>query len=155
LLDATPEEIGKARKWVDALETTGGTAIDKALSTALDMRTRDGGRTFTVVFFTDGMPTVGETNPEVIIKNVERRNSASTRIFTFGVGYDVNATMLDRLAENTRALSTYVREEEDIKVRSSAMWSKITNPVLTNLKLTAGKDIILSDTYPPELPDLF
>jgi Ca-activated chloride channel family protein len=155
LLDATPEEIGKARKWVDALETTGGTAIDRALSTALDMRTRDEGRTFTVVFFTDGLPTVGETNPEVIIKNVERRNSASTRIFTFGVGYDVNATMLDRLAENTRALSTYVREEEDIKVRASAMWGKITNPVLTNLRLTAGKDIILSDTYPPDLPDLF
>jgi Ca-activated chloride channel homolog len=155
LLEANPEELGKARKWVDALETTGGTAIDKALSTALEMRTRDEGRSFTVIFFTDGLPTVGETNPEVILKNVEKRNSANTRIFTFGVGNDVNATMLDKLAENTRAVSTYVRQEEDIEAKASGMWSKISNPVLTNLKLTAGKDIILSDTYPPDLPDLF
>jgi Ca-activated chloride channel family protein len=155
LLEASPEELALARKWVDALETTGGTAIDKALSTALDMRTRDQGRSFTVIFFTDGLPTVGETNPEKIIKNVESRNSANTRIFTFGVGNDVNATMLDKLAENTRAVSTYVRPEEDIQAKASGLWGKITNPVLTNLKLSAGKDIILSDRYPPELPDLF
>lgn len=155
LLAANPEELGKARKWVDALESTGGTAIDKALSAALEMRTRDEGRTFTVIFFTDGLPTVGETNPQMIVKNVERRNSANTRIFTFGVGHDVNATMLDKLAENTRAVSTYIRPAEDIEAKASAMWSKITNPVLTNLTLAAGKDIILSEMYPPELPDLF
>lgn len=155
LLDATPEELGKARKWVDALETTGGTAIDKALAAALEMRTADQGRSFTVIFFTDGLPTVGETNPETIVKNVEKRNSANTRIFTFGVGNDVNATMLDRLAENTRAVSTYVRPQEDIETKASGLWSKITHPVLTNLKLTAGSGILLSETYPPELPDLF
>ncbi len=154
-LDANAEELGKARKWVDALEPTGGTAIDLALSTALEMRTRDVGRSFTVIFFTDGMPTVGENNPATIVKNVEKRNSSNTRIFTFGVGNDVNATMLDKLAENTRAVSTYVRPEEDIEAKVSGLWGKITNPVLTNLKLAAGKDIILSEIYPPELPDLF
>jgi Ca-activated chloride channel family protein len=155
LLAANPEELGKARKWVDELEAFGGTAIDKALSTALEMRTRDQGRSFTVVFFTDGQPTIGESNPEVILRNVEKRNSSNTRIFTFGVGHDVNATMLDKLAESTRAVCTYVRPEEDIEAKAGGMWGKITNPVLTNLKLTAGKDIKLSDLYPPELPDLF
>jgi Ca-activated chloride channel family protein len=155
LLEANPEELGKARKWVDALEATGGTAIDRALASALEMRPGDQGRSFTVIFFTDGLPTVGETNPEAIVKNVEKRNSANTRIFTFGVGNDVNATMLDKLAENTRAVSTYVRPDEDIAAKASALWGKVTNPVLTNLKLTAGKDIVLSETYPPDLPDLF
>jgi Ca-activated chloride channel family protein len=155
LLDANPEETDKAVKWVDALQTAGGTAIDLALSTALEMRPRDEGRSYTVIFITDGLPTEGEKNPEVIVKNVEKRNSANTRIFTFGVGSDVNATMLDKLAENTRAVSTYVRAEDDIETRASAMFSKITNPVLTNLKLSAGKDVTLSETYPPELPDLF
>ena len=154
-LEANAEELDKARKWVDALQTAGGTAIDQALREALDMRTRVVGRSFTVAFFTDGLPTVGENNPAVIVKNVEKRNTADTRIFTFGVGNDVNATMLDKLAETTRAVSTYVRPQEDIEAKVSAMWSKITNPVLTNLKLTAGKDVILSEMYPPELPDLF
>jgi len=154
-LDATPDELDKAREWVDGLETTGGTAIDKALTTALEMRTGDPGRTFAVIFFTDGLPSVGETNPATIVKNVERRNSANTRIFTFGVGDDVNATMLDKLAETTRGLATYVRPDEDIATKASALWAKITNPVLTNLKLSAGRDVLLSEVYPPELPDLF
>ena len=156
LLEANPEELGKAHQWVDALQSTGGTAIDKALSAALEMRTRDEGRSFTVVFFTDGLPTVGETNPEIRSSRTWKNATRPTRrIFTFGVGNDVNATMLDKLAENTRAVCTYVRQEEDIEAKASAMWSKITNPVLTNLKLAAGKDIILSEMYPPELPDLF
>jgi Ca-activated chloride channel family protein len=155
LLEANPAELAKARAWVDDLEASGGTAIDKALSAALELRTKDEGRSFSVIFFTDGEPTVGETDPEAIIKNVEKRNTSNTRIFTFGVGDEVNATLLDRLAESTRALCTYVRQEEDIEAKASGMWSKITNPVLTNLKLSAGNDIILSDMFPPDLPDLF
>ena len=101
------------------------------------MRTDDEGRPFTVVFFTDGQPTIGETNPDKILKNVAAKNTANTRIFTFGVGDDVNATFLDRLAEQTRAVSTYVRPAEDIEAKVSGLYSKISNPVLTNLKLTA------------------
>lgn len=155
LLPANEDELAKARTWVDELKASGGTAIDAALSAALEMRSRDEGRSFTVIFFTDGLPTIGETNPDLIVKNVERRNSANTRIFTFGVGNDVNATMLDKVAANTRALSTYIRPEEDIEARAGGLWSKITNPVLTNLKLSAGKNIVLSEMYPQELPDLF
>jgi Ca-activated chloride channel homolog len=153
--DATTEQKMKAKKWVDALEATGGTAIDDALREAIDLRAKDSGRTFTVVFFTDGEPTVGETHPDAILKHVAERNTADTRIFTFGVGDDVNAALLDKLADQTRAVSTYVRPAEDIEVKVSALYAKISHPVLTNLKLTAGGNVGLSETYPHELPDLF
>jgi Ca-activated chloride channel family protein len=155
LLPATTDELERARKWVEKLEATGGTAINDALAAALAMRSSDATRPFTLVFFTDGQPTIGETDPEKILKNVAAKNTASTRIFTFGVGDDVNATMLDALAEQSRALSTYVRETEDIEAKVSSLYAKISNPVLTNLKLTVGSDIKLSEVYPPELPDLF
>src|SRR5262249_42378578 len=113
LVDASKDQLEQSQKWVDKLEATGGTAINDALAAALDMRSSDLGRSFTIVFFTDGLPTIGETNPQKIIQNVAAKNSANTRIFTFGVGDDVNATMLDQLAEQTRALSTYVRPAED------------------------------------------
>jgi Ca-activated chloride channel family protein len=32
------EQIGRAKKWVDELEATGGTAINDALASALDLR---------------------------------------------------------------------------------------------------------------------
>src|SRR5262249_22757569 len=92
LLDAGSEQVARARKWVDELEATGGTAIQPALEAALKLRPRETDRPFTIVFFTDGQPTIGETDCEKIFKNIVARNTANTRIFTFGVGDDVNAT---------------------------------------------------------------
>jgi Ca-activated chloride channel homolog len=155
LLPANAEQVAKAKKWVEELEATGGTAINDALASALELRSQAEGRTFTVVFFTDGQPTIGETDVNKILKNTLAKNTANTRIFTFGVGDDVNATMLDQLSDKTRALSTYVRPSEDIENKVSGLYSKISNPVLTNLKLTATNDIKFSEVYPPELPDLF
>src|SRR5206468_1949497 len=104
---------------------------------------------------TDGQPTVGETNPDKILKHVIGRNTANTRIFTFGVGDDVNAALLDQLAEQTRAVSTYVRPAEDIEVKASSLYAKVSQPVLTNLKLAVGDNVRLAEVYPPQLPDLF
>jgi Ca-activated chloride channel family protein len=107
-----------------------------------------------VVFFTDGMPTVDETNPDKIVKAVAAKNSDNTRIFTFGVGDDVNAAMLDQLADATRAVSTYVRPAEDIEAKVSSLHGKISHPVMTNVKL-ASTNVKLHEVYPPQLPDLF
>jgi Ca-activated chloride channel family protein len=155
LLDATSEQLVQAGKWVDGLEATGGTAINDALAAALELRSKDEGRTFTVIFFTDGQPTIGETNTEKILKNVSAKNTANTRIFTFGVGDDVNATFLDELAEQTRSVATYVRPAEDIAAKTASLYAKISHPVLTNLKLSATNDIAFNEVYPAQMPDLF
>ncbi|MCC6420962.1 MAG: VWA domain-containing protein [Gemmataceae bacterium] len=155
LQPATKVNVAQARKWVSGLEASGGTAINDALVAALAMRGADTSRTFTIVFFTDGRPTIGETDVQKIQRNVLGKNTANTRIFSFGVGDDVNATFLDKLAEESRALSTYVRESEDIEHRVSTLYSKISNPVLANLKLTVNPNVKLAEVYPPELPDLF
>jgi len=155
LQTAAPSAIEAARKWVDGLEASGGTAIDDALAAALALRPNDPKRPFTVVFFTDGRPTIGETVPDKILQNVGKRNTANTRIFTFGVGDDVNAAMLDRISDDSRAISTYVRESEDIEAKVSGLYGKISNPVLANLKLSVGEGIALAEVYPPQLPDLF
>jgi Ca-activated chloride channel family protein len=155
LLPADAEQIAKAKKWVEGLEATGGTAINDALASALELRSSDPGRSFTVIFFTDGQPTIGEINTNKILKNTLAQNTANTRIFTFGVGDDVNAVLLDQLADKTRAVSTYVRPAEDIENKVSSLYSKISNPVLTNLRLTTTHGIQFSEVYPPELPDLF
>jgi Ca-activated chloride channel family protein len=155
LLENTSDQLEQARKWVDRLEATGGTAINDALAAGLELRTKEEGRTFTIVFFTDGQPTVGETNIDKILKNTLAKNTASTRIFTFGVGDDVNATFLDKLADETRAVATYVRPAEDIEAKVSGLYAKISHPVMTNLKIAATNGIQFSEMYPPQIPDLF
>jgi Ca-activated chloride channel family protein len=155
LVPANKDYLEAATKWVDGLKAQGGTAIWPALEEALGMRTEDAGRPFTVVFFTDGMPTVDETDPDKIVKKTIAKNTANTRIFTFGVGDDVNAAMLDQLADGTRAVSTYVRPAEDIETKVASLYGKISNPVLTDLKLAVNESIQLHEIYPPKLPDLF
>lgn len=155
LVAAESDQLTAANKWVQELTASGGTNIDGALSEALKLRSSDDSRTFTVLFFTDGQPTIGETNPERILKNVVSRNTGNTRIFTLGIGDDVNATLLDSLADRTRALTTYIRPEEDIAHKTTGLLTRISHPVLTNLKLSATNEVRLTDTYPPQLPDLF
>jgi Ca-activated chloride channel homolog len=155
LKPASKDNLESAEKWVDDLRQSGGTAILPALNTALEMRPKAGsGRSFTVVFFTDGVPTVDETNPDRIVSAIKSRNSASTRIFTFGVGDDVNAAMLDQLSEATRAVSTYVRPQEDIEAKVSGLHAKISHPVMTNVKLSST-GVRLHEVYPIQIPDLF
>jgi Ca-activated chloride channel family protein len=155
LIAVTAEHIDAAKKWIDRLEPSGGTAIDDALQQALAMRPGESGRTFTIVFLTDGKPTIGETNPDKILDNVTRRNTNQVRIFTFGVGHDLNAAFLDQLAENTRAAGAYVRPGEDIEVKVSGFFAKISKPVLADLRLTVSGGASLQEIYPPTLPDLF
>ena len=155
LVEANKDYLEAANKWVDGLKTSGGTAIWPALDEALGMRSGDAGRPFTMVFFTDGQPTVDETNPDKIVKKVQDKNSGNTRIFTFGVGDDVNAAMLDQLADSTRAVATYVREAEDIETKVAGLYAKISNPVLTDLRLATNENIRIHEMYPPKLPDLF
>jgi len=155
LTPVTSEHIAAAKKWIDNLEPSGGTAINDALLAALDLQSKEAGRTFTVVFFTDGKPTIGETNPDKILANVGKRNTAQTRVFAFGVGNDLNAAFLDQLADSTRAASSFVRPQEDMEAKVSSFFDKISRPVLANLKLTTSGGVSLSEVYPPNLPDLF
>ena len=154
LIAANKDHLERARKWVDDLRAGGGTAIQPALDAALDLRSKDASRSSTIVFFTDGIPTLDERDPNKIVQNVAKRNTESTRIFTFGVGDDVNAAMLDQLADSTRALSTYVRPAEDIEAKAASLQAKISHPVMTNVKLTTT-NIKFNEVYPPKLPDLF
>jgi Ca-activated chloride channel family protein len=155
LTSAKVDELDAAKKWVDNLKATGGTNINDALLMAFDLRSNDPSRTFTIIFFTDGVPTSSERNPDNILKNVAAKNTANTRIFSFGVGNDVNASFLDRLAEQSRGESTYVRPQEDIEAKTAALYAKISHPVLANLKVSVGPEVQLEEVYPPHLPDLY
>lgn len=154
-VSADDDHQKKGTDWIEKIEATGGTAIADAIDAALKARADDA-RNFTVIFLTDGQPTIGVTDPKTIIQQTESKNTAGTRIFAFGVGDDVNTTLLDQLSDKTRGTSSYVRPNENIEVKVSSFFDKISHPVLSNLELAVeGSGVKLSDMYPPKLPDLF
>lgn len=154
LRPASRENVKKAETFIEGLKAINGTAIDEALRQALELRTADSARPFVVIFLTDGLPTVGETREEKILANVVDR-AKSTRVFCFGIGTDVNTHLLDKIAEQTRAFSQYVTQNEDIEVKVSSFFSKIRDPLLANLKIETSGDVRFVKQYPAALPDLF
>ena len=77
-----------------------------------------------MLFLTDGLPTAGETGESAIVKHSEESNDVRARVFAFGVGYDVNSRLLDKLARANFGLSQYVRPNEDIEASVSASIAK-------------------------------
>lgn len=148
------DEIQSALKYIKNLDAIGGTNINDALIEAMKQLSQAKNPINMIVFLTDGQPTVGITDKQGIIKNVYSSNKSNARIFIFGVGYDVNTRLLDELANGNHGFSSYVKPEEDIEVAVSYFFAKVSNPVLSDLKLDFG-GINTGDRYPPELPDLF
>jgi Ca-activated chloride channel family protein len=155
LQQATSENVEKARQFTNRMKPIGGTNIEEALVKALEGHTREGSRPQIIVFITDGKPTIGETNEESLIKKVKSANSLNIRIFTFGIGDDLNTHLLDRITEETKAYRTYVRPEEDMELKISSFYEKIKSPVMVDLKLHFSPGIRVSKMYPRDLPDLF
>ncbi len=158
-LVSAKENREAALAWVDALLAEGGTDIAGALEAALAFP-RDPKRPIFIVFMTDGKPTIGETtDPRKILAKAERAKAAaggeSMRIFTWGVGYDVDTHLLDGIAQATGGISEYVRPEEDIAMKVAAFTSKSAQPVLTNLELKVmGEKVQLVNLMPRAIPDL-
>src|SRR3989442_1094748 len=150
--DASGEHVRDAQQWVRALSAEGGTNIAGALGEAFAAAPAEGALGV-VVFLTDGMPTVGETDPERIA-NAAEQNRGAFRVFCFGIGYDVNTYVLDRLTERARGTTEYIQPGGDIERAVGSLAAKVSSPVLTDLALRAdGAD--LYDVQPGSLPDLF
>ncbi|PYM08688.1 MAG: trypsin [Verrucomicrobia bacterium] len=153
LVDADSEHRKRASNFIADLKPIGGTAIADALQSALKARTEKTERPFLIIFLTDGLPTVGARNPDEIVAEVKKAGSA--RIFSFGIGSDVNTQLLDQIAEGTRAFSQYVLANEDLEVKVSSFYTRIKEPALTNVRLEFGGGVRTSKLYPAQLPDLF
>lgn len=151
----TADDQGRRRgeAFVQALRPVGGTNINQALLSSMH-QFEPGNRPKTLVFMTDGLPTVGETNPSRIMENLRAARRPGVRLFTFGVGYDVNTALLDKLAGENGGAADYVEPKEDLEVKVSNFFTRINYPVLTELQLDmAGVETDL--VYPRTLPDVF
>jgi Ca-activated chloride channel family protein len=153
LLQADAQGRARGEEFIAQLRPVGGTNINGALLAAMQQFDR-AERPRLLVFLTDGLPTVGETKVERINENVRAARPAGVRLFTFGVGYDVNTALLDKLAADNGGAAEYVEPKEDLEVKVSNFFTKINHPVLTNLALDMGG--VESDlVYPREMPDIF
>jgi Ca-activated chloride channel family protein len=145
-------EATAAAAHIDTLFAAGGTNISGALLEAAALVGRE--RPTTIIFLTDGLATEGITDTGLLLENVAAALPANARLFAFGVGDDVDTTLLDTLAQNHRGATTYVRPGQAIDEAVSAFYARVGAPVLTDIALDFG-GVAVHDVYPVQLPDLF
>ncbi len=144
--------LREARDYLAGLRAEGSTNVMDALREALTPEV-EAGRLSLIVFLSDGKPTVGETAPERIAAAMERLRDGE-RIFAFGVGYDVNTYLLERMVQDGRGAVSYVRPGDDVEQAVSSLTRKIAHPALSDLRIVRAP-AQLEDIHPNPLPDLF
>ncbi|MDY6914413.1 MAG: VWA domain-containing protein, partial [Planctomycetota bacterium] len=156
LVPADEKHVAQATSRLDRIDAGGGTNIHEALQVAMNRvaSKQADGRPKYVIFLTDGLPTVGKTDEKTILADTKKANVNRARLFAFGVGYDVNVRLLDKLVAENKGRSDYVKPKENVEAKVSSLYTKIKDPVMTGLKVRI-EGLRLRDTYPRELGDLF
>ncbi len=154
LLPATKDKIQAAIDYAEELKARGGTAIQAALESSLAKLQEEDGRLKMILFATDGLPTIGERNPDGILRRVAKRNTNGVRLFVFGEGYDVNAKLLDFLALNNQGETDYVLPDEDIAKKIGSFFDRVGSPLLTDLQVEI-EGVEVAQVQPRRLGDLF
>jgi len=155
LLAATPENKARAKRYIERIEAAGGTNIEAGLDQGLKLLNTAAGITPMLFFLTDGVPTIGQTDPGALLRKAAQDNAAlRARVFSFGVGSDVNTLLLDKLAEAGRGARDYVAPNEDIEAKVSSLYQKVSRPALTDVKVE-WRGVEVDQVYPRPVPDLF
>jgi Ca-activated chloride channel homolog len=154
------DTLRQARSYIKRLNAVGGTNIHDAVVEAL--RPEPTAHMLPLmIFLTDGQPTAGETREAMIRKAVLAANTHQRRIFSFGVGFDVNAPLLTSIANLTRATSTFVLPKENVEAKVSQVFNRLSGPVLASPQITmldAGGAVTtraVRELMPAELNDVF
>lgn len=150
---ASDDNVREARENVERLEDGGSTDINEALRQGAELM-GSSSRPQYVIFLTDGLPTAGECDIDNIINNAKANFDGDVKVFVFGVGYDVNTTLLDSLSYNHHGSATYVGPNEDIEVKVSEFYAKMSSPALIDIDIEFD-GMRAYDVMPRELPDLF
>lgn len=153
LINADASGRRRGEEFVKGLRPTGGTNINDSLIASMKQFDKND-RPKMLVFMTDGLPTVGETNIDKINSNLQKAKTTDVRIFPFGFGYDVNTALLDKLGSENSGISDYVQPKEDLELKVSNFFGRVSSPVLSDLQLDLG-DLQAELMYPRKLTDLF
>ncbi|MFW6114483.1 MAG: VIT and vWA domain-containing protein [bacterium] len=149
-----------ACQYLKGTTARGGTNIHDALVEALRQKPTKNQLPI-VLFLTDGRPTIGQTKEKDIRDAVKAANRHDKRVFTFGVGLDVNTPLVEDIAWDTRATATFVLPREDVELKVANLFRKLSGPILVEPELAIveanGERAVgrVRDLVPTRLADVF
>ncbi|XP_011277833.3 inter-alpha-trypsin inhibitor heavy chain H4 isoform X1 [Felis catus] len=138
LVPASAEDVNQARRYVAGIQAQGGTNINDAMLMAVQLLSNanrqellPAGSVSLIILLTDGDPTVGETNPARIQKNVQEAIAGQYSLFCLGFGFDVSYAFLEKMALDNGGLARRIYEDSDSALQLQDFYQEVANPLLT------------------------
>lgn len=135
-IEYNEENMQKAIKYINDLETLGGTEILNPIKFALYEKNVDK----IILLFTDGQ--VG--NEDEIIEFV-KNNVGKSRIFPFGIDTNVNSSFIKKLAKYGNGKSEFIQPNEKIDDKIIRTFARIQTPLLEELQIDYGKNDVIDE----------
>uniref|UniRef100_A0A8C9B768 Inter-alpha-trypsin inhibitor heavy chain 4 n=1 Tax=Phocoena sinus TaxID=42100 RepID=A0A8C9B768_PHOSS len=140
LVAASAENVNEAKSYATAIQAQGGTNINDAILMAVQLLERanreellPAGSVTLIILLTDGDPTVGETNPSKIQKNVQEAIDGQHSLFCLGFGFDVSYAFLEKLALDNGGLARRIYEDSDSALQLQDFYQEVANPLMTSV----------------------
>ena len=134
---ANRSNLESAAAFINQQDALGVSNFEAGLGRAMQ-QAFPAGRVNHVIFLTDGLPNLGEIELGPLSELVGKWSGGQARLFTIGVGGDVDQNFLTVLAEEHGGESHFLSEEGDIEEALRELFEEFTFPVLLVDELSFG-----------------
>ncbi|XP_005485567.2 inter-alpha-trypsin inhibitor heavy chain H4 isoform X1 [Zonotrichia albicollis] len=139
LLPASEENVASAAALVQTLTARGGTDINGALLAAVGVLDKAEGlpehSVSMIILLTDGQPTSGERNVEVIQENVQKAINGNYALFCLGFGFDVSYKFLEKMALSNGGIARRIYENADAALQLQGFYQEVATPILMQIEM--------------------
>jgi Ca-activated chloride channel family protein len=149
LRQANDDAKGQADAFLGSQQARGGTFLEPALRAAYRLQQPD--RVLNVVILSDGMTEQAERRE---LLRLAAQRPPRTRLFTIGIGNDVDRQLLEQLAADAGGLAAFVSRGDDFARQARAFQRKLRRPAMTHVEI-ALDGCGAYDLEPPTLPALY
>lgn len=133
---ATEENINNAKRIIGQLEAMGGTDIQTALKLGLQIiakSDKNDSQQPIIVFLTDGEPTVGQTDTNIITSKISELNTDKVPIFSLSFGDGADREFLLKLSLRNQGFTKHIYEAADAAMQLQDFYKQISSPLLSNV----------------------
>uniref|UniRef100_A0A8C5JAY7 Inter-alpha-trypsin inhibitor heavy chain 4 n=1 Tax=Junco hyemalis TaxID=40217 RepID=A0A8C5JAY7_JUNHY len=133
LLPATEENVATMPALI------AGTDINGALLAAVGVLDKAEGlpehSVSMIILLTDGQPTSGERNVEVIQENVQKAINGNYALFCLGFGFDVSYKFLEKMALSNGGIARRIYENADAALQLQDFYQEVATPILMQIEM--------------------
>jgi Ca-activated chloride channel family protein len=134
-------DIDAAIEWVSDLDANGSTGMSAGLTTgaAIGIRSPLASATIDLLMITDGRPNEGSDTVEDILADVRTEADSlgrQLRIFSVGIGYDLDQSLLNGLTQQTGGESTFALDDNEITGQTLDLFARVRDGGISNVVAT-------------------